>query len=258
MFSFTRRSFWQAAILPLTLALMGLLVASHARPGGPPWGVPSGFPWQEPKIHGYHEPGTQPPPPPAPPSVSPQKYTVQITILPYRPPEANPNVAHIVAHVPANALIWFEGEPTKQTGSLRYFESPALVPGKLYRYTARVAWVENGHWVSQIVAFPVQAGVVHCMYLARSNSPGLEDEIKTNLAKLSPEDRKLAAEQRFCAVQEGVRLGSMGVPVKMMLKRQPVFLCCKGCTNEAKEHPERTLARAARERKARDKQIPPK
>jgi Cu/Ag efflux protein CusF len=74
--------------------------------------------------------------------------------------------------------------------------------------------------------------------------PDEEAGIKESLAKLSPQDRKLAEAQKFCAVQgKESRLGSMGPPVKIMLKDEPVFLCCKGCTKEAQAHPEKTLAR---------------
>jgi hypothetical protein len=35
----------------------------------------------------------------------------------------------------------------------------------------------------------------------------------------------------------------MGVPVKIMIQDQPVFLCCKGCVDQALKSPEKTLAR---------------
>jgi hypothetical protein len=70
-----------------------------------------------------------------------------------------------------------------------------------------------------------------------------EAQIKTNLAALSPEDRKLAEEQKFCAVENENRLGSMGTPFKVMVNDQPVFLCCKGCRKKALAEPEKTLAR---------------
>ena len=70
-----------------------------------------------------------------------------------------------------------------------------------------------------------------------------EAEIKASLDKLSPEDRKLAEAQRFCAVENDNRLGSMGAPFKIMVKEQPVFLCCKGCAKEAQKNPEQTLAK---------------
>jgi len=71
-----------------------------------------------------------------------------------------------------------------------------------------------------------------------------EAEIKEALAKLTPEDRKLAEAQKFCAVQTKSRLGSMDVPVKLMLKGEPVFLCCDGCQKTAEADPEKTLQSA--------------
>jgi hypothetical protein len=70
-----------------------------------------------------------------------------------------------------------------------------------------------------------------------------EAEIRTSLAALSPQDRKLAEEQKFCAVESENRLGVMGTPVKVIVNDQPVFLCCKGCRKKALADPEKTLAR---------------
>ena len=69
-----------------------------------------------------------------------------------------------------------------------------------------------------------------------------EVRIRAALEQLDPADRKLAEEQKYCAVQPESRLGSMGPPVKLMLKDQPVFLCCGGCTKAAKKDPDKTLA----------------
>jgi len=69
-----------------------------------------------------------------------------------------------------------------------------------------------------------------------------EAEIKEELSKLSPEDRKLAEAQGYCAIESDNRLGVMGVPYKIMIKDQPVFLCCKGCAKDAQKDPEKTLA----------------
>ncbi len=66
-----------------------------------------------------------------------------------------------------------------------------------------------------------------------------EERIQTALAKLSPEDRKSAEEQKFCAVEKKKRLGSMGTPVK--INEKPVFLCCEGCEDAAKKDKEATL-----------------
>jgi hypothetical protein len=67
-------------------------------------------------------------------------------------------------------------------------------------------------------------------------------KIKAELDKLDPADRKLAEEQKFCAISTDGRLGSMGKPIKVMLKDQPVFLCCKHCEKHAKADPDKTLA----------------
>jgi hypothetical protein len=68
--------------------------------------------------------------------------------------------------------------------------------------------------------------------------------IRANLAQLSTDDRKLAEEQQYCAKEPESRLGSMGVPVKIVVNDEPVFVCCKGCKAEAQAHPEETLAKA--------------
>jgi hypothetical protein len=75
-----------------------------------------------------------------------------------------------------------------------------------------------------------------------ADAPGEEAEIEAALAKLPPEDRKLAQEQKFCVVESEHRLGSMGKPVKILVKDQPVFLCCGGCKKSALKDPEKTLA----------------
>jgi uncharacterized protein (TIGR02231 family) len=67
-------------------------------------------------------------------------------------------------------------------------------------------------------------------------------KIKAAMAKLSPEDRRLAEAQHFCAIDQDSPLGSMGPILKAVIKGQPVFLCCRGCEAEARAHPEETLA----------------
>lgn len=71
-----------------------------------------------------------------------------------------------------------------------------------------------------------------------------EKKITDSLAKLSPEDRKLAAAQRFCPMMEYGRLGAMGTPIKLILEGKPVFVCCKGCVSDANEDAKATLAKA--------------
>jgi uncharacterized protein (TIGR02231 family) len=66
-------------------------------------------------------------------------------------------------------------------------------------------------------------------------------KIRREMAKLSADDRRLAEQQLFCAVDQESLLGSTGPILKVMCKNQPVFLCCKGCEAEAKAHPDETL-----------------
>lgn len=70
-----------------------------------------------------------------------------------------------------------------------------------------------------------------------------EIEIRANLAKLGPEDRKLADEQKFCVIQEDNRLGAMDVPIKVIVKGRPVFVCCKGCVRRVLNNPDQTLTK---------------
>jgi len=97
----------------------------------------------------------------------------------------------------------------------------------------------NGRWVSKIERVPTGAGQLHCIYLTRADE---KKTIDANLAKLSPEDRKLAEAQKYCA-EEDNPLGAMGVPVRIMLKGQTVFVCCEGCVEKAREDPDKTLAK---------------
>lgn len=75
----------------------------------------------------------------------------------------------------------------------------------------------------------------------RPTTPDDKDtKVAAALAKLSPEDRKLAEAQRWCPVL-GEELGSMDVPVKLDLGGKPVFVCCRGCTKQAKADAARAL-----------------
>ena len=72
-------------------------------------------------------------------------------------------------------------------------------------------------------------------------SPAEQARINAALAKLSPDDQRLAQAQIFCAIDQDSRLGSIGPIQKLMVKNQPVFLCCSGCAAEALAHPDDTL-----------------
>jgi len=78
-----------------------------------------------------------------------------------------------------------------------------------------------------------------------TESAAESDTIRQNLAGLSPEDRKLALAQGVCPITDSP-LGSMGPPLKIIINRQVVFLCCSGCKQEALENPDKTLQKVAR------------
>ena len=73
------------------------------------------------------------------------------------------------------------------------------------------------------------------------------------IAKLPAADQPLAEAQLFCPINEGSRLGSMGTPMKVMLEGKPVFLCCKGCEDAARENAKTTLAKVDEIKKANTK-----
>src|SRR5262249_21761825 len=67
--------------------------------------------------------------------------------------------------------------------------------------------------------------------VASSGEPAdvAEAEIQSALAKLSSADREVAIAQRFCVVLGDSRLGSMGMPEKLVIDGKTVFVCCEGC-----------------------------
>ena len=73
-----------------------------------------------------------------------------------------------------------------------------------------------------------------------------ESDVTLAMAELSPEDRKEAEAQKFCAVMNTSLLGSMGTPLKLDVKGQPVFVCCGGCKSRALKNPDETLATVAK------------
>jgi hypothetical protein len=65
--------------------------------------------------------------------------------------------------------------------------------------------------------------------------------------------KPLAEAQLYCPIVKDSRLGSMGMPVKLMLDGKPVFLCCKGCEDDAKKNAKATLAKVEGIKKANAK-----
>jgi hypothetical protein len=85
-----------------------------------------------------------------------------------------------------------------------------------------------------------------------------EAAIKTQRASLKDAvDRQLVDEQEWCAVHSDNRLGCMGPPVKVLVKGEPVFLCCASCETAAVKGGDEILAKV-KELKDKAKQSPKK
>lgn len=100
------------------------------------------------------------------------------------------------------------------------------------------------------------AGKSSVMAPVRPSTPEDEEaKVKAALARLSTPDRRLAEAQRFCPLL-GSRLGKMGTPFKLILKGQPVFLCCQSCETEARDNADRVLKKVEQLKKHEAKPAP--
>ncbi len=75
--------------------------------------------------------------------------------------------------------------------------------------------------------------------------------------ELSAEDKVLADAQKMCPVSDE-ELGGMGPPVKMLVKGEPIFLCCKGCEKRVNADPDKYLAKVAELKKTKQEGETPK
>jgi uncharacterized protein (TIGR03000 family) len=67
--------------------------------------------------------------------------------------------ALIEVKLPASdADVWFQGERTTRTGTVRQFRSPPLVVGRTYTYDVLALWGEGGQSTKQLRKVPVKAG----------------------------------------------------------------------------------------------------
>jgi hypothetical protein len=66
-------------------------------------------------------------------------------------------------------------------------------------------------------------------------------KISDSIAKLDVADKKLAEAQKFCALQDSIRLGAMGTPAKVTVGGKDVFLCCEACKASALKDADKTL-----------------
>jgi uncharacterized protein (TIGR03000 family) len=77
----------------------------------------------------------------------------------YNPGTANPgNQATITVHLPADANLTIDGQPTQSTSGTRTFLSPPLQQGKTYTYTLRAEVNRDGRKMDVKKNIDVQAG----------------------------------------------------------------------------------------------------
>jgi hypothetical protein len=86
--------------------------------------------------------------------------------------------------------------------------------------------------------------LVMAVFAAPSQVTADDAKIKENLGKLSEADRKLAEAQKICPIEDEP-LGGHGVPIKLIIKDKTVFICCKGCKEDAEKNPDETLKKVA-------------
>jgi len=114
-------------IVVLSLALLGVFLATQpaaAQQQGWPW-VPQNRWWESSSSRTYQSYS---------PSYSP---SVPLVVAPVRPS------TQIQLEVPASAKVWFDGQPTIQTGSSRTYLAPPLGTGLKYQYAVRIEWQDG-------------------------------------------------------------------------------------------------------------------
>src|SRR5262249_32665187 len=67
--------------------------------------------------------------------------------------------ARITVHLPADARLTVDGEPTTSTSAVREFVSPALPAGQAFRYTLQAEFTRNGKAVVVKKDVIVKAGL---------------------------------------------------------------------------------------------------
>jgi uncharacterized protein (TIGR03000 family) len=70
----------------------------------------------------------------------------------------NGRPAIVQVEVPANATVLFDGAQTKQGGTMRTYETPALESGYTYHYDVKARWEENGKPVERTRRINVYPG----------------------------------------------------------------------------------------------------
>jgi hypothetical protein len=71
-------------------------------------------------------------------------------------------------------------------------------------------------------------------------APAVASDYASPLAAAKQSDKELIEKQKTCPVTDQP-LGSMGQPVKVVVKNRTVFLCCAGCKKTLLANPDKYL-----------------
>lgn len=85
-----------------------------------------------------------------------------------------------------------------------------------------------------------------------------EADLKVSLSRLGPNEQRIAEQQKYCPIMEGVRLGEMGPPCKVEVRGVSAFVCCENCVRAAQEDPDRALAQIRRLKQDRANELAPR
>lgn len=88
-----------------------------------------------------------------------QRYPRRKTAALVAPAPRSPNAAAIDVRVPLGSQLSFQEQQTQQNGSIRFFESPPLEPGRTYAYKIKAVWKDaTGEKVEKVRTVQVRAG----------------------------------------------------------------------------------------------------
>jgi hypothetical protein len=112
--------------------------------------------------------------------------------------------------------------------------------------------LSSARWIPLLIV----VSMAGCQDKPTASGPAVDPdaEVKANLARLDPEDQRVAERQKYCPVMPQIRLGEMGPPFKVVLKGETFFVCCKTCVRQAPKEPETILAQLKEIREASAKE----
>jgi uncharacterized protein (TIGR03000 family) len=67
-------------------------------------------------------------------------------------------MARVVVRVPEDARVELDGVLVEGDGRVRRFNTPLLIPGRVYTFEVRVVWVEDGREVVRVRKISLAAG----------------------------------------------------------------------------------------------------